>query len=197
VTFLASGMKKSRRLPDPAQRQILNEVRVELAIPARMPPISQLPRQHHYLRSLRPVGQRLHYLARDTAGQWVVVLIFSAAAKRLEHRDEWIGRSEEQRRRRLSLVTNNSRFLLLPDFSVPNLESRVPRLTLIRFPELFNRQRGGDHRSSPQPAVNNSAATKKLRPGKLVAGDAPTVAQPAGLGHRKRTAPAVGHLPQR
>jgi hypothetical protein len=126
-------MKKSKRLPDQTQQQLLDEVRVELATPAQIPRISQLLRQHHYLGSLRPVGQRLYYLARDTAGQWVAVLIFSAAAKHLKHRDEWIGWSEEQRRRRLSLVTNNSRFLLLPDFAVPNLGSRVLRLTLDRL----------------------------------------------------------------
>ena len=126
-------MKKSKRLPNQTQQQLLDEVRVELATPAQIPQISQLLSQHHYWGSLRPVGQRLYYLARDTAGQWVAVLIFSAAAKHLKHRDEWIGWSEEQRRRRLSLVTNNSRFLLLPDFAVPNLGSRVLRLTLDRL----------------------------------------------------------------
>jgi Domain of unknown function (DUF4338)/DDE_Tnp_1-associated len=131
--FLALGMKKSKRLPDQSQQQLLEEVRVELATPAQIPRIHQLLNQHHYLGSLRPVGQRLYYLARDRADQWVAVLVFSAAAKHLKHRDEWIGWSDEQRRRRLSLVTNNSRFLLLPDFSVPNLGSRVLRLTLARL----------------------------------------------------------------
>jgi hypothetical protein len=79
------------------------------------------------------VGQRLHYIAGNGAQQWVAVLIFSAPARHLKHRDEWIGWTEEQRRRRLSLVTNNSRFLLLPEFSVPNLGSRVLRLTLDRL----------------------------------------------------------------
>jgi hypothetical protein len=72
----------------------------------------------------------------------VAVLVFSAAAKHLKHRDEWIGWSEEQRRRRLSLVTNNSRFLLLPDFSVPNLGSRVLRLTLARLREDWQTRYG-------------------------------------------------------
>jgi hypothetical protein len=62
------------------------------------------------------------------------LLVFSGAAKHLKHRDQWIGWTHEQRRRRLSLVTNNSRFLLLPEFSVPNLGSRVLRLTLQRLP---------------------------------------------------------------
>jgi hypothetical protein len=72
-------MKKSKRLPDQAQQQLLDEVRVELAIPAQTPQIHKLLNQHHYLGSLRPVGERLYYIARDAAGQWVAVLVFSAA----------------------------------------------------------------------------------------------------------------------
>src|ERR1700726_4382340 len=126
-------MAKTKRLPDPTQQQLLNGVRVELATPAQLPQLQKLLEQHHYLGGLRPVGERLCYLALDAAGQWVAVLIFSAAAKHLKNRDQWIGWANEQRRRRLSLVTNNSRFLLLPDFSVPNLGSRVLRLTLDRL----------------------------------------------------------------
>jgi hypothetical protein len=135
ATFFAWGMKKSKRWPDQTQQKLLEEVRVELATSAQLPRINQLLSQHHYLGSLRPVGQRLYYLAHNAAGQWVALLVFSAAAKPLKHREEWIGWSEEQRRRRLSLVTNNSRFLLLPEFSVPNLGSRVLRLTLARLRE--------------------------------------------------------------
>lgn len=130
---LVSGMANSRRLPDQTQQQLLREVRVDLATSAEIPRINQLLNAHHYLGSLRPVGERLYYIARNAAHQWVAVLVFSAAAKHLKHRDEWIGWTNEQRRRRLSLVTNNSRFLLLPDFSVPNLGSRILRLNLDRL----------------------------------------------------------------
>ena len=112
---------------------LLQEVHIDLATPEDIPRVNQLLDKHHYLGRLRPVGQRLHYLARNAAKQWVAVLIFSAPARHLKHREEWIGWTEEQRRRRLSLVTNNSRFLLLPEFSVPNLGSRVLRLTLDRL----------------------------------------------------------------
>ncbi len=53
------------------------------------------------------------------------MLLFTAASRRLRHRDQWIGWSDEQRRRRLPLVVNNSRFLLLPDKTSPNLGSAV------------------------------------------------------------------------
>ena len=126
-------MPKPKRLPDPSQQQLLNQVRVELATPAELPNLNQLLDQHHYLGRLQPVGERLHYIARDAADQWVAVLIFSAPAKHLKQRDQWIGWSEEQRRRRLSLVTNNARFLLVPGRAVPNLGSRVLRLALERL----------------------------------------------------------------
>ena len=124
----------SQRRPNLTEQQLLDEVRVEVATSAQIPRLQSLLRRHHYLGSLRPVGERLYYIAQDAAGQWVAVLVFSAAAKHLQHRDKWIGWSDEQRRRRLSLVTNNSRFLLLPDVTVPNLGSRVLRLTLARLP---------------------------------------------------------------
>src|ERR1700747_738556 len=122
-------MAKSKKLPDPIQQQLLNGVRVNLATPAQRARLNRLLDKHHYLGSVRPVGERLYYLARDANQQWGAVLVFSAPAKHLKHRDKWIGWSNKQRRRRLSLVTNNCRFLVLPQFCVPNLGSRVLRLT--------------------------------------------------------------------
>ena len=63
-------------------------------------------------------------MATDAQDQWLALLVFSAPAKHLKHRDRWIGWSAAQRHRRLSLMTNNSRFLILPEHSVPNLASR-------------------------------------------------------------------------
>jgi hypothetical protein len=126
-------MAKPKRQPDFAQQTVLNELLVELATPAEIPRVQSLLRRHHYLGAIRPVGERLYYIAKDARGGWVAVLVFSAAAKHLKHRERWIGWTEEQRRRRLSLVTNNSRFLILPGRSVPNLGSRVLSLTLLRL----------------------------------------------------------------
>ena len=61
------------------------------------------------------------------------MLVFCAASRRLRARDPWIGWSDEQRRRRLPLVVNNCRFLLLPDKTFPNLGSRCLRLALDRL----------------------------------------------------------------
>lgn len=135
-------MAKPKKLPNATEQQLLNEVRVDLAQSRELPRLNQLLEQHHYLGSLRPVGERLYYIARNAAGQWVAVLIFSAPAKHLKHRDAWIGWSPEQQRRRLSLVTNNTRFLLLPEFAVPNLGSRVLGLTLQRLRADWQNQYG-------------------------------------------------------
>ena len=135
-------MTKTRRLPDSAQQEVLNEVQVQVAKPAEIPRIQSLLRRHHYLGGIRPVGERLYYIAHDAAGDWLTVLVFSAPAKHLKERERWIGWTEEQRRRRLSLLTNNSRFLILPQRSVPNLGSRVLRLTLQRLSQDWHNQYG-------------------------------------------------------
>src|SRR5271166_3911632 len=95
--------------------------------------LQRLLRQHHYLGGVRPVGEQLFYAVTDAGGQWLGVLVFCAASRRLRGRDRWIGWTEEQRRRRLPLVVNNCRFLLLPDKTFPNLGSRSLRLTLDRL----------------------------------------------------------------
>jgi hypothetical protein len=89
--------------------------------------------KHHYLGDVRAVGEQLFYAVSDAAGCWLGVLVFCAASRRLRARDRWIGWSEEQRRRRLPLVVNNCRFLLLPEKTFPNLGSRSLRLTLDRL----------------------------------------------------------------
>lgn len=128
-------MAKPTRLPDEAQQQLLKEVRVSVALRTQIPRIHTLLQEHHYLGSLKPVGERLYYIATDAAGRWLAILVFSAAANHLKHRDLWIGWSSEQLRRRRSLITNNCRFLILPGCSVINLGSRVLRLTLDRLSE--------------------------------------------------------------
>lgn len=88
---------------------------------------------HHYLGNVRAVGEQIWYGVFDCESQWLGVLVFCAASRRLHAREAWIGWSEEQRRRRLALVVNNCRFLLLPNKTVPNLASRTLRLALDRL----------------------------------------------------------------
>jgi Domain of unknown function (DUF4338)/DDE_Tnp_1-associated/Transposase DDE domain len=89
--------------------------------------------REHYLQSSRFAGQSLRYVA-EVDGQWVALLTFSAPALHLKARERWIGWSARQRARRLGLVVNNSRFLVLPERQrYPNLASRVLGLGLRRL----------------------------------------------------------------
>ena len=132
-----------RPAPVQAEQTLLDEVRlVLLTEPAEHRRFQRLLQQHHYLGALKPVGERLYYAAVDAQGRWVALLLFSAAARHLKHRDQWMGWTRAQRDRRLSLVVNNSRFLILPERSVPNLGSRVLRLSLDRLSDDWQARYG-------------------------------------------------------
>lgn len=126
-------MRPRSSLLTPEQQQLLDGIQVRLLVPDELPRCAALLDQHHYLGSLKPVGERLHYAVTDAHGDWLGVLVFCAAARRLRPRDQWLGWSEEQRRRRLPLVVNHARYLLLPHQTVPNLASKTLRLVLARL----------------------------------------------------------------
>src|SRR5712691_911641 len=52
-------------------------------------------------------------------------LLWTSPAWKMQARDEWIGWSDEQRRRNLQSIVNNSRFLILPWVRVPGLASKI------------------------------------------------------------------------
>jgi hypothetical protein len=89
--------------------------------------------EHHYLGRLPKISETLWYVAL-WQDQWVALLSFSAAAWKCSARDQWIGWSSRHQYGRLKLVANNSRFLILPDWHVPNLGSRVLSMCQKRLP---------------------------------------------------------------
>lgn len=121
------------RLPSPDQQAVLDQVQLRLLEPSELTLCHQLLDQHHYLKSLKPVGERLYYVGTDAQGQWLALLVFNAPAKHLKFRDQWIGWTDAQRERRLPLIVNLSRFCLLPDKTFPNLGTKVLRLALKRL----------------------------------------------------------------
>jgi len=84
----------------------------------------QLMQEHHYLGRLPKISETLWYIAL-WRNHWVGLLSFSAAAWKCAARDRWIGWSARHQYERLKLVSNNSRFLILPDWHIPNLGSRI------------------------------------------------------------------------
>ena len=122
-----------RPLPD-CSSALLTRVRAEpITKRKRIKRCLKLLNKYHYLKGLKTVGERLFYAILDENGEWLGVAVFMAAARRLRHRDKWIGWSDEQRRRRLRLVANNARFLLLPHKTLPNLGSVALRLLCERL----------------------------------------------------------------
>ncbi|MDZ7581610.1 MAG: DUF4338 domain-containing protein [Deltaproteobacteria bacterium] len=88
--------------------------------------------RHHYLGYRRLLGHRLKYFAffKDRP---VAALSWSAPALKLAARDRFIGWSPRQRKRHLSQVAANSRFLILPWVQIPNLASHVMALNIARL----------------------------------------------------------------
>ena len=80
--------------------------------------------EHHYLGALPKISETLWYVA-TLGDQWVALLSFSAPALKCSPRDRWIGWDFRHQYDRLKLITNNSRFLILPGWHFPNLASRI------------------------------------------------------------------------
>src|ERR1700678_2041732 len=118
--------------PEP-ERDFLQKVSLRLVGDNEVGQFNFYLEREHYLESSRFAGQSLRYVA-EVDGQWVALLVFSAAALHLKGRERWIGWSPRQRARRLGWVVNNSRFLVLTRRErYPNLASRVLGLALRRL----------------------------------------------------------------
>lgn len=95
---------------------------------------NELIERYHYLRYTPLPGAQLRYLAK-AQGRLVAALGFGAAAWKVAPRDRFIGWSHDQRVRRLHLVVNNARFLILPWVRSKNLASKLLALAAKRLPE--------------------------------------------------------------
>jgi hypothetical protein len=114
------------------QEALLDGVQVRLLDSKERERFDQWMVQEHYLKSAQLVGEQVRYVA-EYQGQWVGLVAWSAGAYKLKLREAWIGWNDRQKKQRLPLVANNSRFLVLPAFPVPNLASRIMKLCLRRL----------------------------------------------------------------
>jgi hypothetical protein len=118
--------------PAVPESAVLDRIQVRLLGDPERPKFDWLLREEHYLHDATLTGQSLRYVA-ELDGQWVALISFSAAALHLKAREKWIGWTPRQRARRLGLVVNNSRYLVLTErHRYPNLASRVLALCLRR-----------------------------------------------------------------
>ena len=113
---------------------LLRQLEVRLIGAEERPRWEQEIREHHYLHNPNLVGEVLRYVATTAQGRWVALLGWSSPAWHLRPRDRWLNWSEAQRRERLPLVVQNSRFLLLvARAQYPNLASRALALCTQRL----------------------------------------------------------------
>ena len=81
--------------------------------------------EFHYLGYRGTVGENLQYVVTDKDGRLLACLLFGSAAWKCKSRDEYIGWNPEQKQRNLHLITNNTRFLIMPFVRVPHLASWI------------------------------------------------------------------------
>ena len=111
----------------------LLEIFVRPIVPSEEQRFKHLMQTHHYLGVLPKISETIWYVATH-GDTWVALLTFSASALKCSARDRWIGWNLRYQYDRLKLITNNSRFLILPDWHLPNLASRVLSLCQKRLP---------------------------------------------------------------
>ena len=122
--------KKQQRDLSPDEQHILEHCHVQWLTHAEdLARCDEVIKEHHYLHNVTLVGEHLRY-ALVFKGRWLGVATWSSAAFHLKARDQFIGWTAEQCRRRRGLLANNSRLLVLPGCHSPNLISRFMKLML-------------------------------------------------------------------
>ena len=114
-TPLESDLKVLR----PLRIQPVQETDEDLAL------FKYLLHRYHYLGHRNSVGENLKYLVGDTRGRVLACMLFGSAAWKAKARDAFIGWDAGSRKRNLSFLTNNTRFLVLPWVGVKNLASHI------------------------------------------------------------------------
>ena len=80
--------------------------------------------QYHMLGDKQVFGSRLQYFVKSGETE-LGCMQFSASSWSLEERDKWICWTRDDRKVRLHLIVNNSRFLIFPWVHIRNLASKV------------------------------------------------------------------------
>jgi Druantia protein DruA len=112
----------------------LRPVSLELVLGAALRRrVGQMLRHYHYRGFHGPVGENVHYLAKDGRGRELAVMVFGAAAWKVASRDQFIGWSVRQRQQHLGGIVNQQRFLILPWVQVPHLASHLLALATRRL----------------------------------------------------------------
>ena len=120
----------------------LADVVVRLARPDEYRKWDELVNQHHGLGFKRFAGRGLRYIV-EWCARWIALAGWQSGAFKSRHRDRWIGWTEALRWRRLHLIANNTRFLVLGSKGVfPCLASFALAAMLRRLGDDWQTQYG-------------------------------------------------------
>lgn len=100
--------------------------------------------RYHYLGCHGHVGEHIKYIIFDRLNRPLACLLFGSAAWKTAPRDQFIGWDPVFRQKNLQMITNNTRFLILPWVRVTNLASYLLGTCLRRLRHDWNRRYGHD-----------------------------------------------------
>ena len=165
---------------DSTETSALDRVRVRLITEAERDQWNALVDEKHYLSS-HLVGPTLRYVA-ELDGQWVGLLSFGQASYHLREREARIGWTDVQRGRRLCLMGQNTRFVLLHERSeYPNLASRVLSMATHRVSSDWE-----THFGNPLVAVETFVDPERFSGGCYRATGWERLGQTAGYGRNRK-----------
>jgi hypothetical protein len=98
--------------------------------------------QYHYLGYGQSVGECMRYMVKSRDGSPLACLMFGSSAWRCASRDNYIDWTDEGRRAKLYLTTNNTRFLILPWVRIPYLASHILSLIARRISQDWQTKYG-------------------------------------------------------
>lgn len=120
-------VQKNIKTPDEITGKVkdFSPITLEIARPGEdLQKWGEYVEQYHMLGYKQVFGSRLQYFIKGRDIE-LGCLQFSASAWSLADRDKWIGWEEEDRKKRLHLIVNNSRFLIFPWVKIKNLASKA------------------------------------------------------------------------
>lgn len=119
----------------------LREVTLRVAQPAEIAAACAALDREHYLGAPKPCNRDVVQLA-VRGEQVLAVVVWTRAARKLAPREAWVGWDPRTRTRRLPLVVQNNRFVVLSQVRQPNLASRVLGLSVAALPEHWEKRTG-------------------------------------------------------
>jgi hypothetical protein len=105
------------------------------------PLFNSLLEHHHYLGYEQPVGEHLKYLVWSH-GRPIACMAWSSAPRHLGSRDDFIGWSQQARKRNIRFIAYNTRYLILSWIQVPHLASHILSCVTARLSRDWERMYG-------------------------------------------------------